>query len=136
MPAKTSSTWNRVRLELARGHDYPDGSTRHGYVFVLPLDDAGRIDEVAYRAAPELCTIHRFWEGEGDAVGRVVRNRAHRWAFSYHAGREDDEPVPHLTEHLFRVGEYLAVRAADGAEHAFHIVSIEPAPGLAHAAKP
>lgn len=133
MQAKTSPTWSRIRLELARGRDYPDGSARHGYVFVLALDGAGRIDEATYRAAPELCTLHRFWDSEGDAVGQIVRNRAHRWAFSFHAGREDDEPVPHLSEHVFRDGEYLAVRAADGAEHVFRIVSIKPAPGLAHA---
>ncbi len=130
--AKTETTWSRVRLELARSHDYPEGSARHGYVLVLPLDPAGRLDEAAQHKAPELCTLHRFWDGEGDAVGQVVRTGQHRWAFSYRAGREDDEPVPHLSDHVFRTGEYLTVREPHGAEHVFRIVSIEPVPGLAH----
>ncbi|HXQ54135.1 MAG TPA: hypothetical protein VN802_23775 [Stellaceae bacterium] len=130
--ATKPAIWSRVRLELARSHDYPEGSTRHGYVLVLPLDGAGRIDEAARHKAPQLCTLHRFWEGEGDSVGQVVRTGQGRWAFSYHAGREDDEPVPHLSDHVFRAGEYLAVRESGGAEHAFRIVAVEPAPGLAH----
>jgi len=124
------TTWSRVRLELARSHEFPEGSTRHGYVIVLPLKADGRIDDAAYHDAPQLCTIHRFWEGEGDSTGQVVRRGPHRWAFSYHAGREDDEPVPHLAEHLFRDGEYLAVREANGKEHVLRVALITPAPGL------
>jgi len=132
MESKTAATWSRVRLELARNHDFPEGSARHGYVLVLPLDANGRIDETVRHKAPELCTLHRFWEGEGDAVGQVVR-AGRGWSFSYHAGRDDDEPVPHLADHLFRVGEYLAVHEANGTEHTLRIVAVEPAPGLAHA---
>ena len=43
MSTKSSPTWSRVRLELARSHEFPEGSTRHGYVVVLPLDANGRI---------------------------------------------------------------------------------------------
>ena len=127
-----TTIWSRIRLELARSPGFPAGSARHGYVLVLPLDAAGKIDEATRRKAPELCTIHRFWEGEGDTAGQLVR-AGQRWAFSYSDGREDDEPVPHLAEHVFRVGEYLAVREAGGAEHTCRIVAVEPAPGIAHA---
>lgn len=130
------ANWSRVRLELARSHDHPEGSSRHGYVLVLPLDRAGRIDDEFQRKTPELCTLHRFWEGEGDAVGQVVRTGPHRWAFSYSAGRADDEPVPHLSDHVFRPGEYLAVREPSRVEHVFRIVSVEPAPGLGHLPPP
>jgi hypothetical protein len=124
--------WRRIRLELARSHELPEGSTRHGYVLVLPLDERGRIDEATVRKMPELCTLHRFWEGDGESVGQVVRRGSGRWAFAYHADRADDEPVPHLPDHVFRPGEYLAVREADGKEHTLRIVTVEPAPGLAH----
>ena len=124
------TVWSRVRLELARSHEFPEGSTRHGYIAVLPLDEAGRIDITVYRKAPELCTLHRFWEGEGDAVGQIVLRGPKRWAFAYHADRADDEPVPHLSEHVFRKDQYLAVREASGREHVLRIVSVEPAPGL------
>jgi len=133
MSDRPSAGWSRLRLELARGHDFPEGSTRHGYVVVLPLDAGGRIDEAAYRDTPQLCTVHRFWEGEGDDVGQVVRRGPRGWAFAYHGERADDEPVPHLSEHVFRVGQYLAVREANGKEHVLRIVAAEPAPGLPHA---
>jgi hypothetical protein len=125
-----AANWTRIRLELARSHEFPEGSTRHGYIVVLPLDKNGRIDVASYHETPSFCTLHRFWEGEGDAVGQVTLRGPRRWAFAYHADREDDEPVPHLAEHVFRAGEYLAVRDAHGKEHVLHIVSTEPAPGL------
>jgi hypothetical protein len=121
---------SRIRLELARSHQFPEGSPHHGYVLVLPLNERGRIDETCVRKTPELCTLHRFWAGEGDSVGQVVRRGSGRWAFAYHADRADDEPVPHLTDHVFRRGEYLAVREANGTEHTLRIVAVEPAPGL------
>ena len=132
MTTHPPAQWTRLRLELARSHEFPDGSTRHGYVLILPLDGDGRIDIAAYRKAPELCSLHRFWEGEGDAVGQVVLRGPRRWAFAYHADRGDDEPVPYLAEHVFRTGQYLAVREASGQEHVLRIVAAEPAPGLAH----
>jgi len=133
MSSASSTVWTRVRLELARSHEFPDGSTRHGYLLVLPLDKNLRIDDELYRSAPELASVHRFWEGEGDAVGRLVRRGPSGWAFAYHADRADDEPVPHLSEHDFRIGDYLAVREANGREHVLRIVSLMPVPGLAHA---
>ena len=127
-----AANWTRIRLELARSHEFPEGSTRHGYIVVLPLDENGRIDLASYRKAPSLCTLHRFWEGEGDAVGQVSLRGPRKWVFSYHADREDDEPIPHLAEHVFRAGQYLAVRDANGKEHVLHIVSTEPMIGSAH----
>ena len=131
MTREPKAVWSRVRLELARSHEFPEGSARHGYVLVLPLDANGRLDDELYRKAPELCTLHRFWEGEGDAVGRLIRRGPRRWAFAYHGERDDDEPVPHLSDHVFAVGEYLAVREANRTEHVLRVVSVEPAPGLA-----
>lgn len=124
-------TWMRVRLELARSHDFPEGSHRHGYEFVLPLGADGKLDHALYRKAPELCTVHRFWEGSGDLTG-VLHHTSHgRWMFSYHAGEMEDEPIPHFADRVFREGEYLGVREPDGSEHAFRIVLVTPAPGLA-----
>lgn len=124
-------TWKRIRLELARSTEYPEGSRRHGYEFLLPLDPAGRIDRPVFRKAPELCTVHRFWDGEGDAVGTILHARGNRWLFSYALGESDDEPIPRLSDHQFREGNYLAVREPKGEEHTFRIVRVEPAPGLA-----
>ncbi len=124
-------TWMRVRIELARSPGYPDGSNRHGYEFILPLGPDGRIDVKSYERAPELCTVHRFWEGGDDSVGEIQRD-GNRWFFSYDPGEGDDEPILRFAERIFREGELLSVREAGGTEHPFRIVLVEPAPGIAH----
>jgi hypothetical protein len=121
-------TWMRIRLEVARSRDFPEGSTRHGYEMVLPLMADGRIDEKALKAAPELATVHRFWEGEGDAIGQVRHQRG-GWLITYEPGGPDDEPLHRFPEHHFRQGEYVSVRAH--AEHALKVAAVRPAPGLA-----
>ena len=123
--------WMRIRLELARSRDFPEGSHQHGYEFVMPLDTHGRLDRELYRKAPELCTVHRFWAGEEDLTGNLHHATGGRWMFSYHPGEMEDEPIPHLGDHLFREGEYLGVREPDGSEHTFRIVLVTAAPGLA-----
>jgi len=119
----------RVRLELARGPGFPEGSTRRGYEFVLPLLPDGRLDRHAFGEAPELCTVHRFWEGQGDFVGELVHLDGN-WAFSYAPGKADDEPIVHFAHHVYRSGEYLTIREPNGDEHTFRIVQVAPAPGL------
>jgi hypothetical protein len=123
----------RVRLELARSREFPDGSNRHGYEFMLPLTEAGKLDLADWERAPELCTVHRFWDGEGDEVGQLVRTGKGKWAFSYVVGEDDDEPIHRFAEHVFREGEYISVREANGEPHTFRIALIQPAPGLAGA---
>jgi hypothetical protein len=120
--------WQRVRLELARSHDFPEGSYRHGYEIVLPLTPLGQIDYAALEKAPELCTVHRFWSGEGDSVGQIV-HEGDNWTISYDEG--EDEVLLHFADHRFREGEYIAVRDARGDDHAFRIVKVRPEPGLA-----
>lgn len=124
-------TWMRMRFELARSNEFPEGSNRHGYEIILPLDGEGKIDRAAYRKAPELCTVRRFWRDEDDRVGAVRHVGHDRWLFAFHDGTFEDETVPHLAAHVFREGEYVTVREAEGAEHAFRIIIVEPAPGLA-----
>jgi hypothetical protein len=123
-------TWTRIRVELARGRDFPSGSTRHGYEMVLPLLDDSRIDEKTLKATPEPATVHRFWEGEGDATGQI-RHQHGRWLITYEPGGPEDEPLHRFGEHKFRLGEYVSVREGAHAEHAFKVVAVRPAPGLA-----
>ena len=66
---------DRIRLELARDKDFPDGSSRHGYELVLPLDAQGKIDLERWKQTRERCRVHRFWRGEDDEVGHMVRTR-------------------------------------------------------------
>lgn len=122
-------TWMRIRLEVARSRDFPEGSTRHGYEMVLPLLADGRIDEKTLKAAPEAASVHRFWESEGDAVGQV-RHQGGRWLITYEPDGPEDEPLHRFAEHKFRMGEYVSVREGAHAEHAFKVVAVRPAPGL------
>ena len=39
----------RVRLELARSHEHPNGSSEHGYDFIAPLDNEGHLDAAEWR---------------------------------------------------------------------------------------
>ena len=36
---------SKIRLELARDHDFPDGSRERGYEFTAPLGEDSRIGE-------------------------------------------------------------------------------------------
>jgi hypothetical protein len=125
----------RIRLELARSHEFPEGSTRHGYIFILPLAKDGRLDRDAYAETPEICTVHRFWEGEGDDVGQLEHRRGDSWVFSFRIGSDDDEAIHRLGDHVFREGEYLSIREHDGRILTFRIVDVGPAPGLSTAAR-
>lgn len=39
-------TLKRLRLELARTPQFPNGSSHHGYEFTAPLDAQGHLDPV------------------------------------------------------------------------------------------
>ena len=38
-------SFNKIRLELARDHDFPDGSRERGYESTAPLGKEGRISQ-------------------------------------------------------------------------------------------
>lgn len=57
-------TMMRIRLELARDHDFPSGSSDRGYEFAAPLDGSGHIDKEQWRRDKAACRVKRFWPGE------------------------------------------------------------------------
>src|SRR5665648_543474 len=65
-------TFKRIRLNLARSKEFPQGSERHGYEFVAPLDDKNHIDAKLWQGNREHCRVRRFWEGEDDEIGFLV----------------------------------------------------------------
>ena len=92
------SDLNRILLNLARSRDFPDGSSRHGYDFIAPLDPQGHIDPVLWRKYRNYCRVRRFWEGEDDEIGRLVHKPGGAehgsWVFTYsYDDDEDDEAV-------------------------------------------
>ena len=83
----------RIRLELARTKDHPEGSAKCGYEFKAPLDAQGHLDRAAWEKNKQLCTVHRFWENQDDETGVLLHLPPNRWVFSYEAGDADDEPI-------------------------------------------
>ena len=122
----------RIRLNLARSKEFPQGSTRHGYEFVAPLRPDGRIDAELWRKHRGHCGVRRFWEGEDDEFGRLVHKSGGaehaRWIFDYDETAEDDDEAGYrFGDHAFRNGEYVSIRDENGQMHTFQVVSVEPA---------
>ena len=116
-------TWRRIRLELARSPEFVNGSAEHGYVIVAPLDEAGRLDEPAWRAEKARARVRRFWREEDDELGHLIHTRHRTWAFSYAPGEDDDEPIFHLETHSLSPGEYVSVTEHDGETRTFRVVA-------------
>lgn len=125
-------TFKRIRLNLARSKEFPQGSVQHGYEFVAPLDANGHIDAEQWKAHRANCRVRRFWEGEEDEIGLVVHKPGGpehgRWVFDYDQTAEtDDESGYRFGAHSFRPGEYVSIRDEDNEMHTFQVVSVEPA---------
>lgn len=113
-----------VRLELGRTEEFTEGSRNHGYQFVVPLGEDGRIDLDGWREKPQICTVTRFWGGYPDQHGQLVRTAEGGWAFSYEPGEEDDEVIFRFEDHVFKEGEYVTVTETDGKVLPFRVAWI------------
>jgi len=125
-------TFKRIRLNLARSKEFPQGSPKRGYEFVAPLDASGHIDVALWKQHRDHCRVRRFWEGEDDELGHLVHRPGGpehaRWVFDYNPTRaDDDESGYRFGAHAFRVGEYVSIRDEDGEMHTFQVASVEPA---------
>ena len=116
----------RVRLELARDRDFPNGSSERGYDFIAPIDDAGHIVAGAWKQLRERCRVRRFWAEEPDAVGHIVHRPGGGWAFHYDIRGDlgHDETGFHFDTHKFVPGEYVSIREHDGVLRTFGVVSV------------
>lgn len=125
-------TFKRIRLNLARSKEFPQGSERNGYEFVAPLDDKGHIDVELWRQERAHCRVRRFWAGAEDEIGFLVHKPGGpehaRWVFDYDQSAEDDDESGYrFGVHAFRPGEYVSIRNDDGEMHTFLVISVEPA---------
>lgn len=124
----------KIRLELARCPDFPNGSSLHGYEFIAPLDREARFDADEWKANQALCHVRRFWLGQADETGLLVHGKGRHWAFSYDPNQEaDDEPIFRFDRHEFRVGDYVSITEHDGVQRPFRIAAIERAPFVSSA---
>ncbi|SDS78493.1 hypothetical protein [Bradyrhizobium canariense] len=130
MPAELVDL-NRILLTLARSREFPDGSSRHGYDFIAPLDPEGHIDPILWKKYRDYCRVRRFWAGEDDEVGRLMHKPGGaehaRWVFEYDPGRDDDDEVGYkLGEHAFLPGDYVSISGKDGKLQTFRVISVNP----------
>jgi len=117
----------KIRMELARNEGFPNGSSRHGYELIAPLDDTGHLDHIVWNKLRDKCRVVRFWGTEEHQLGHLTHNQGGTWAFHYDIrGDEtaDDRGFKFHTE-AFVPGEYISVLEADGDEMIYQVVSVE-----------
>lgn len=119
---------SKIRLELARDPDFPQGSGERGYEFIAPLGDDGRIAEVGWKAARDRCRVRRFWNGRPDEVGHLIRKPGGSWAFHYDllGDPDDDEAGYRFGDHKFMLGEYVSIKEHDDVLRTFKVVRVQP----------
>ncbi|MGL5116980.1 MAG: hypothetical protein ACRC7G_13175 [Beijerinckiaceae bacterium] len=123
---------HQITLHLAREKAFPDGSMRHGYEIVAPLDGSGRIDAAVFREKRNACVVRRFWGDEPPVRGHLVHRPGGvdgaTWGIDYDTrSHADDEVGFRLGEHAFTVGEYVSIRDPDGDMRTFRVAASRPA---------
>lgn len=121
----------KVRLELARDKDYPNGSHAHGYEFVAPLDETGHLDPEEWKEKRKACKARRFWGNEEEELGHLVRKPGGFWAFHYDTPADEDGSGYRFGRHAFIIGEYVSIREQDDRIRTFRVASVEELGGPA-----
>jgi hypothetical protein len=120
-----------VTLNAARSKRFPEGSIRHGYVFVAPLDPEGRIDVEAWKAHRGECFARRFWGDDeprhGLLVHRAGGHGGSTWRFELGAGPVLDEEDYgfRFGDHVLALGEYVSIRDEDGELTTFKVIGVK-----------
>ncbi|MGO4572121.1 hypothetical protein [Microvirga sp. 2TAF3] len=121
---------HRITLHLARCSEYPEGSARHGYEIIAPLDQNGLLDPVEWRSRRNHCRVRRFWGSDVDRHGILVHrpggSGGATWMIDYDPNRSsDDEAGYRLSKHRFIPGEYVSIQDEDDKLHTFQVVTVQ-----------
>lgn len=116
--ARRSHVLQTVTLTLARCREHPNGHPGCGYEIVAPLGTDGRLNAELWRRERNRCRVRRFWVGEPDRSGRLVRRAGGfggaTWLIDYDdRTTEDDEPGFRLGGHCLVAGDYVSIRDAE-----------------------
>ena len=116
----------RVRLELARDHDFPNGSSERGYELIAPIDTDGYLVAAAWKLTREHCRVRRFWAHAPTELGHLLHKPGGAWAFHYdiHGDPDHDETGFHLDTHKFVPGEYVSIKEQDGMMRTFRVRAV------------
>ncbi len=122
------SKLHRVTLHAARSKAFPDGSIRHGYSFVAPLTEDGKIDADAWKAHRGECIVRRFWGDEPEMCGLLAHrpggHKGSSWLFELGDKLDEEEPGFRFADHAFRPGEYVSLREQEGQLMTFRVTSV------------
>jgi hypothetical protein len=116
-------TLKRIRLELARTKEFPQGNPNYGYEFVAPLKADGLLDADGWKKNREKCTVRRFGNGDEES-GLLIHGPGGRWMFSYAPGEDDDEPIFRFDRHVMKTGEYVSITEHDGVTRPFRVAYV------------
>lgn len=118
-------TLKRIRLELARDPDFPEGSRERGYEFAAPLDESGRLLPSEWRHSRARCRVTRFRPGDEEDYGHLVL-RAGVWGFERCDKRVDGDAESKfkLGTRRFVPGEYIAFLEPNGVRRTFRIARV------------
>jgi hypothetical protein len=114
----------KVRLELARCHEFPEGSRNHGYELHLPLTPDGRLDRGGWlqHRHDNSNSFRRFW---GDVMEHgQLRHDRRGWALAFEPKSGADEVIFRGDDHRFGAGEYVSIREQDGVTRTFRVAAV------------
>ena len=118
----------RIRLELARSQDFPEGSSAHGYEFVAPLNKDGHIDASGLEEAEGQVPRRRASGVTEPEETGTLRHVGHGWRFDYDKSDDaDDEPFFKLDKHALSPGDYVSITEHDGVQRPFRVLMVTPA---------
>ena len=122
------SKLQRVTLHAARSKAFPDGSIRHGYSFVAPLGEDGKIDAEGWKAHRGECIVRRFWGDDPEMRGLLVHrpggHKGSSWVFELGEQLDEEEPGFRFADHAFKPGEYVSLREQDGDLVTFKVIAV------------
>ncbi|HXZ01174.1 MAG TPA: hypothetical protein VEI03_14330 [Stellaceae bacterium] len=112
----------KVRLEAARGHEFPEGSAKHGYELALPLSPDAALDRDFWLKHRAECSFRRFW-GDEEAHGHLAHG-GQGWRLVFDDTSGDAEVIVKAEAHRFIGGEYVSIKERDGVTRTFRIASV------------
>jgi len=120
----------KIRMEMARNESFPNGSAKHGYEIVAPLDDSNHLDAEGWRKNRDRCRVVRFWGNEEHQLGHLIHKQGGSWAFHYDIRGDEnaDDRGYNFQSEPFVPGEYISIKEADGDEMIYQIISVIDVP--------
>jgi hypothetical protein len=120
----------RIRLELARTHNHPNGRRDQGFIIIAPLTSKGYLAEEEWDKHCDECLVTKFEGTQEHRHGLLNHTQTgHKtprvWSMNF-----DDTSTAEgfrFETEQFLPGEYVSVALQDEEPQPFAIVSVTPA---------